>query len=90
MSHCDIYHRLCYITDIHEGLCHIVIMPKMSNINQLRYIFIRLYHAPIGIKYFEVQTLLQQLHSKKGFETKMLSKNTIFAFFMLTLRVPLD
>ena len=32
--------------------------------NQLRSIFTRLYHAPRGIKYFEVQTLLQQLHSQ--------------------------
>ena len=28
MSHCDNYHRLCYISDIHEGLCHIVIFIK--------------------------------------------------------------
>ena len=35
--------------------------------NQLRSSFTRLYHAPRGIKYFEVQTLLQQLHSKKWF-----------------------
>ena len=31
--------------------------------NQLRSSFTRLYHAPRGIKYFEVQTLLQQLLS---------------------------
>ena len=24
MSHCDVYHRLCYISNIYEGLCHIV------------------------------------------------------------------
>ena len=28
MSHCDVYHGLCYISDIHQGLCHIVIFVK--------------------------------------------------------------
>jgi len=28
MLHCDVYHRLCYISDIYEGLCHIVIFVK--------------------------------------------------------------
>ena len=28
MSHCDVYRRLCYISDIHKGLCHIVIFVK--------------------------------------------------------------
>ena len=28
VSHCDVYHRLCYISDIYEGLCHIVIFVK--------------------------------------------------------------
>ena len=28
MSHCDVYHKLCYISDIHQGLCHIVIFVK--------------------------------------------------------------
>jgi len=39
----------------------------VKNIYQLRCSFTLLYHAPRGIKYFEVQTLFQQLHSKKGF-----------------------
>ena len=28
MSHCDVSDRLCYISDIHQGLCHIVIFVK--------------------------------------------------------------
>ena len=28
MSHCDVYHMLCYISEIHQGLCHIVIFVK--------------------------------------------------------------
>ena len=28
MSHCDVYHGLCYNSDIHQGLCHIVIFVK--------------------------------------------------------------
>jgi len=28
MSHCDVSHGLCYISDIHQGLCHIVIFVK--------------------------------------------------------------
>ena len=43
----------------------------VKNIYQLRCSFTLLYHAPRGIKYFEVQTLFQQLHSKKGFVLKV-------------------
>ena len=28
MSHCDVYDGLCYISDIHQALCHIVIFVK--------------------------------------------------------------
>ena len=28
MSHCDVYDRLCYISDIHQGLFHIMIFVK--------------------------------------------------------------
>ena len=28
MLHCDVYHGLCYISDIHQWLCHIVIFVK--------------------------------------------------------------
>ena len=28
MLHCDVYDMLCYISDIHQGLCHIVIFVK--------------------------------------------------------------
>ena len=28
MSHCGVYHGLGYISDIHQGLCHIVIFVK--------------------------------------------------------------
>ena len=28
MSHCDIYHTLCNISHIHQGLCHILIFVK--------------------------------------------------------------
>ena len=53
MSHCDVYHMLCYISDIHEGLSmglfHIVTlsMGYMSNMKKG--------YVPLRIKKWYIQ-----------------------------------